>query len=155
MYVIVILLEKTFEDHVTASNQLGSRVHIWTPEQLERWYDDRRDFLAFLPWHATRASRLPRFRLASASVRLKYVKYWKWNERIPQFRRKKCNIWIIEFPITNRLRDISFFSFAYSRPESWKTTDSLFFSFGTKYDKTNTITSLGVHNSRWQRNVFI
>ena len=63
LYVIVLRLGKTFEDHVFQSNQLGSRVHIWTPERLEQWYGDRRDFLALLPSHATRA----RHALASLS----------------------------------------------------------------------------------------
>ena len=63
LYVIVLRLGKTFEDHVFQSNQLGSRVHIWTPERLEQWYGDRRDFLALLLSHATRA----RHALASLS----------------------------------------------------------------------------------------
>ena len=37
-------------------------------------YADRRDFLAILPSHATRASRSLRARLAFASVPLKYAK---------------------------------------------------------------------------------
>ena len=74
LYVIVLHIGKTFEDHVFQSNQLGSRVHIWTPERLEQWYGDRRDFLAILPSHATRASLSPRARLAFASVLLKYAK---------------------------------------------------------------------------------
>ena len=63
LYVIVLRLGKTFEDHVFQNNQLGSRVHIWTPERLEQWYGDRRDFLALLLSHATRA----RHALASLS----------------------------------------------------------------------------------------
>ena len=48
------------------NNQLGSQVHIWTPEQLEQWYAYRRYFFRALP--------LVRARLAFASVRLKYAK---------------------------------------------------------------------------------
>ena len=32
-------------------------------QELEQWYADRRDFLAILPSHETRASRSPCFRL--------------------------------------------------------------------------------------------
>ena len=47
----------------------GHRVCLGA-EELEQWYADRRDFLAILPSHATRASRSPRFRLCSAAPRL-------------------------------------------------------------------------------------
>ena len=40
-------------------------------EELEQWYGDRRDFLANLPTHATRASRSPRFRPCSPDIRKK------------------------------------------------------------------------------------
>ena len=57
-----------------SSNQLDSRIHILTPEQLKQWYRDRQDFLVLLPLWTTRASRSPRARLPFASVRLKYAK---------------------------------------------------------------------------------
>ena len=40
-------------------------------EELEQWYGDRRDFLANLPTHATRASRSPRFCPCSPEIRKK------------------------------------------------------------------------------------
>ena len=50
-----------------------------TPEQLEQWNADRRDFLAILPSHATRASRSSRFRLCLPEIRKKLRLFCRLN----------------------------------------------------------------------------
>ena len=48
-------------------------------EELEQWYGDRRDFLANLPTHATRASRSPRFRPCYPDIRKKSRLFCRLN----------------------------------------------------------------------------
>ena len=85
--VIVLRLEKTLEDHVMKTNQLGSRVRIWTPERLEQWYADRRDFFsALLLARNSRfalASRSPRFGLYSSKIRKKFRLFCRLEKIYP------------------------------------------------------------------------
>ena len=43
-YLILLRLRKTFEDQILWSNQLSRSIDIWTPEQLEQWNADKRNF---------------------------------------------------------------------------------------------------------------
>ena len=49
IHAIVLHIWKTFEDHETLSDQLGSHVHVWTLEQLEHWCAHKRYCFRALP----------------------------------------------------------------------------------------------------------
>ena len=44
LYVIQMIMQSCyiFDDHVILSNQMGGRILIWTPQQLEIWYANGR-----------------------------------------------------------------------------------------------------------------
>ena len=58
-------------------------------EELEQWYGDRRDFLADLPTHATRASRSPRFRPCSPDIRKKSRLFCRLSQSQSHSRSRK------------------------------------------------------------------
>ena len=79
---LYVIIEITVRDHVLEKHsritwcKVTNRVAAfisWTPEKLDQWYADRRDFLALLSSHATRAWRSPGFHICSSEIRKNYA----------------------------------------------------------------------------------